>query len=75
VPRDGDGGNPRSGGGSLSSEAYRKVATFFAATIVVLGFALLVQTARHGGGTAGFLIGGLFVALGAGRLYLIRKRR
>jgi hypothetical protein len=50
------------------------VATIFAATIAVLGFALLVQTARHGGGTAGFVIGAMFVALGSGRLYLLRKK-
>ena len=29
----------------------------------------------HGGGTSGFLIGALFVALGSGRLYLLRKRQ
>jgi hypothetical protein len=54
--------------------AYRRFALVMAVTIVVLGFALLVQTARQGGGTAGFVIGAMFVALGAGRLYLLRKR-
>ena len=39
-----------------------------------LGIAILVQTARHGGGL-GYVIGVLFVALGAGRLYLLRHRR
>jgi lipopolysaccharide export LptBFGC system permease protein LptF len=58
----------------VNREAYRRIATLLAAIIVVLGFALLMQTARHGGGTAGFVIGALFVALGFGRLYLLRKR-
>ena len=39
-----------------------------------IGIAILVQTARHGGGL-GYLIGVLFVALGAGRLYLLRRRQ
>jgi hypothetical protein len=41
----------------------------------VLGFGILIVTAVHGGGTSGFLIGALFVALGSGRLYLLRKRQ
>jgi hypothetical protein len=41
----------------------------------VLGFGLLITTAWHGGGTSGYLIGAMFVALGSGRLYLLRKRR
>jgi hypothetical protein len=39
----------------------------------VLGIAILVQTARVGGGV-GYLIGVLFIALGAGRLYLLKRR-
>jgi hypothetical protein len=58
----------------VNREAYRKIATLLAAAILLLGFGLLIQTARHGGGTSGFVIGALFVALGAGRLYLLRKR-
>jgi len=45
-----------------------------AAAIVVLGFGLLVRTSLSGGGTSGFVIGALFVALGSGRLYLLRRR-
>ena len=37
-----------------------------------IGVGLLVQTARLGGGV-GYLIGVLFVALGAGRIYLQRR--
>jgi hypothetical protein len=43
------------------------------AVVVVIGFALLVQTALHGGGTVGFAVGALFVALGAARLYLVTR--
>jgi hypothetical protein len=41
---------------------------------VALGFALLVVTATTGGGTTGFLLGALFVALGVARIALERKR-
>jgi hypothetical protein len=58
----------------MNREAYRRVAAGLAATIVLLGFALLISTAVQGGGSAGFVIGALFIALGAGRLYLLRKR-
>jgi hypothetical protein len=58
----------------VNREAYRRLATLLAATILLLGFARLIATAVQGGGTSGFVIGALFVALGAGRLYLLRKR-
>ena len=53
--------------------AYRTAVTAFALTFVGLGFALLVVTALRGGGV-GLVIGALFVALGAGRLYLLWRR-
>ncbi|CAN5729798.1 hypothetical protein BH18ACT13_BH18ACT13_16300 [soil metagenome] len=34
-----------------------------------------MATAAQGGGVVGFLLGGLFVALGVGRLSLERNRR
>ena len=46
----------------------------FAAVFIGLGVALLVQTARAGGGV-GYVLGALFVALGVGRIYLSRPRR
>ena len=58
----------------MNAQLYRRIASVFALTIAVLGFALIVTTAAHGGGTTGFLIGAMFVALGSGRLYLLRKR-
>ena len=52
---------------------YRATVAAFAVTFVSLGVALLAVTAAHGGGLLGFLLGGLFVALGVGRLTLLRK--
>ena len=40
---------------------------------IVLGLAILVRTADEGGGV-GYLFGGLFVALGGARLYLLLRR-
>ncbi len=45
----------------------------FSVAFVGIGIALLVATAAQGGGVVGFLLGGLFVALGVGRLSLERK--
>jgi hypothetical protein len=46
----------------------------FGAAFVAIGVALLVVTAAHGGGIVGFVLGGLFVALGVARIQLERKR-
>jgi hypothetical protein len=35
---------------------------------------LLAETVAVGGGSTGYLLGVLFVALGCGRLYLLRRR-
>lgn len=47
----------------------------FSVAFVVIGVALLVRTAAEGGGLVGFLLGGLFIALGVGRVTLERRRR
>jgi hypothetical protein len=52
---------------------YRRSAFVFALVVIGLGFALLFRTAAEGGGTVGYTIGALFIALGAARLYLLRK--
>jgi hypothetical protein len=52
---------------------YRSAVATFAAAFIGLGVAILVRTALAGGGV-GYLFGVLFVALGAGRLYLSRRR-
>ena len=46
----------------------------FSLVFIGLWFALLVRTAAEGGGVVGFLLGALFVALGAGRLTIERRR-
>lgn len=53
---------------------YGRAVFVFSAFCVVIGVALLVRTAAEGGGTAGYLLGALFVAVGAGRITLERKR-
>jgi len=54
--------------------SYRSLVTIFGVIAVGLGVAILVQTARQGGGV-GYVIGALFMGLGAGRLYLLYRRR
>jgi hypothetical protein len=46
----------------------------FGLVAIGLGIALLVETAAAGGGTTGYLLGALFIALGFGRVYLLRRR-
>jgi hypothetical protein len=53
---------------------YRRSIFAFGVVAVVLGIALLAETVAQGGGTTGYLLGVLFVALGLGRLYLLRRR-
>jgi len=52
---------------------YRRSVLIFGVLAIVIGFALLFKTANDGGGTVGYTIGSLFIALGAARLYLLRK--
>ena len=56
-------------------KAYSWAVLAFSVAFVGIGIALLVATAAQGGGLVGFLLGGLFIALGVGRLSLERKRR
>ncbi len=51
---------------------YRGSIVVFAILFVAIGFTTIVLTALRGGGI-GLLFGALFVALGAGRLYLLRR--
>ena len=55
------------------NRTYRRSVLVFGALAIVLGFAILLRTAWEGGGMVGFVVGALFVALGAGRLYLLSK--
>ena len=52
---------------------YRGAVAVLAVTFVGIGIALLAVTAAQGGGVLGFLLGGLFIALGVGRLTLLRR--
>jgi len=52
---------------------YKGAIAVLAITFIGIGVALLGVTAAHGGGVLGFLLGGLFVALGVGRLTLLRR--
>jgi hypothetical protein len=55
-------------------KAYRTGIAILSAVFVVLGFAILFRTASAGGGV-GYLFGALFIALGTGRLWLLRAKR
>jgi hypothetical protein len=54
---------------------YRRGIAFFGVVFIGIGIALVVVTAVNGGAAFGYLVGVLFVALGLGRLYLLRARR
>lgn len=54
--------------------AYRWSIVVFSVLFVLIGVAMLARTAAEGGGVVGFLLGGLFIALGVGRLTIQRKR-
>jgi hypothetical protein len=56
------------------SEFYKRSVVVFGVVAIALGVALLVETAAGGGGSAGYLLGVLFIGLGIGRLYLLRRR-
>ena len=46
----------------------------FALLSVGVGLALVIETAAQGGGSVGYVLGVLFVGLGCGRLYILRRR-
>jgi hypothetical protein len=54
--------------------SYRALVTIFGVLAIALGVAIVVETAIYGGGV-GYVLGLLFVALGAGRLYLLHRKR
>ena len=53
---------------------YSRAVYAFGVVFVAIGIALLVSTASQGGGVLGFLLGGLFVALGVARIHFERAR-
>jgi hypothetical protein len=52
---------------------YRAGIVVFAVAFIGLGVTLIAVTVARGGGV-GYVVGPLFVALGVGRLYLVRRR-
>ena len=54
---------------------YRYGLIVLAVAFLGIGVALLAVTTARGRGAFGYLLGVLFVALGIGRLYLLRARR
>ena len=54
---------------------YRTATVMLAALTIALGVALVGATLAQGSGGLGILLGLLFVAAGAGRLYLARGGR
>jgi hypothetical protein len=55
-----------------AARAYRTGVWVFGVLAIGLGIAITILTAARGGGV-GLLLGPLFVLLGAGRLYLLRR--
>jgi len=55
---------------------YKFATQLLALGMIVIGLMILVVTISHGGGvlSVGIVLGVLFVAAGAGRLYLLRRR-
>ena len=54
---------------------HRGATRLLAALTMALGVALIAVTIAHGGGFLGIMLGVLFLAAGAGRLYLVRGSR
>jgi len=52
---------------------YRTLTTISASLLVALGVVMLVVTLWHGGGV-GLVLGVMFIAAGAGRLFLLRRK-
>ena len=57
--------------------AHRQMTMVMSALLIVLGVAILVRTISEGGGplATGLLLGVLFIAAGAGRLWMARRAR
>ena len=53
---------------------YRLLSIVLSLTLVVLGVTMVVTTLVRGGGSLGIILGPMFVAAGAGRLYVLRMR-
>jgi SpoU rRNA methylase family enzyme len=54
---------------------YRSAVMVFGLVFIGIGLAMLVVTTVKGGAAFGYIVGVLSIALGVGRLYLLRSRR
>lgn len=54
-------------------KAYRATVAALAVAFIGIGVSLLAVTTAEGGGALGYLLGALFVGLGAGRLTLLLR--
>jgi hypothetical protein len=54
---------------------YHRAVLLLSVVIALLGVALLAATVARGGGSTGYIVGGLFLALGVARFTLERKRQ
>ena len=52
---------------------YRGAVLVLAVLFIGIGVALLVVTTAEGGGVLGYLLGALFIGLGAGRITLLLR--
>jgi len=55
-------------------DVYRVVSIGLSLTLIGLGLAMVALTLVRGTGTLGIVLGPMFVAAGAGRLYVTRAR-
>lgn len=69
MPRDGRHAPGARGIGGL----YKRSVFAFGLVAIALGIALLAETAVAGGGSTGYLLGVLFIGLGIGRIFLLRR--
>ena len=60
-----------------SGGIHTPVVRFLSASMIAVGIALVVKAISHGGGvlSVGVVIGLLFIAAGAGRLWLTLRRK
>jgi hypothetical protein len=56
------------------TDFYKRSVFIFGVIAIGLGVALLAETVAVGGGSSGYVLGVLFVALGVGRILLLRRR-
>jgi hypothetical protein len=56
-------------------DVHRQMTTFMSVALILIGLALIVRTITAGGGplATGLLLGVLFTAAGAGRLWVSRR--